>query len=68
MSEPKHALFCSFGLTKRLSLFYLCFSPIFMLVQCRFFMRNDAVDASASCRIYNNVGCRKVMVDCLFVY
>lgn len=32
--------------------FYLCFSPIFMLVQCRFFMRNVAVDASASCRLY----------------
>lgn len=41
-----------FELNEKVFLLYLCFSPIFMLVQCRFFMRNVAVDASASCCLY----------------
>lgn len=42
----------------------------FYVGQCRFFMRNVAVDASASCRlyIYNNVGVLKSLGRLLFSF
>ena len=66
MSEPKLALFCSLSLTKRC----FCSTSAFLLFLCWC----NVVSLCARCSrricvvllIYNNVGCRKVCVDCCF--
>ena len=67
MSEPKLALFCSLSLTKRRFCLPLLFSYFYVGAMSFLYAQRCSRRICVVLLIYNNVGCRKVCVDCCFL-